>query len=140
MVSKITCFLILFLCMGSCITIPKIDGELQSQLESLAEAGKEPREIKSPVLAGILNIFPGAGQFYTGDIGDGIITLLFCWTGYHYIIGFFDAVQEARVQNATYTVQFYKKQGFKFSFNLLNGEPLIRESYKPLGLSFVIIE
>jgi len=62
---------------------------------------------------------------YTGDWGDGFITLLFCWTGYHYVMGFVDAVSEARVANAKYTIQHWKRKGFKFEASLkLDTAPL----------------
>lgn len=102
----------------ACITVPKIEGDIEAKIDKLHAAGKDDQEIKNPTLAGLLNIIPGVGQMYAGDVGDGVIVLLFFWTGYHYVMGFVDAVQEARVQNAKYTIQSYEKEGFKFSLNL----------------------
>ena len=98
-----------------CISVPKIEGDMRANLDALEAAEKPMMEQKNPVVAGVLNIFPGAGQMYAGDVGDGVYTLLFWWTGYHYIMGFVDAVQEANVVNAKYTIAYYKKKGFKFS-------------------------
>lgn len=98
-----------------CVSIPKIEGDVQAKLEKLEASGKEFQEIKSPVLAAVLNIFPGVGQMYAGDPGDGVLTLLTWWLGVPYYLGFVDAIQEARVQNAKYTIRYYENQGFKFS-------------------------
>lgn len=108
-------FLALAFLFSGCISVPKIEGDMRANLDALEAAKKPMMEEKNPVVAGILNIVPGVGQMYAGDVGDGVYTLLFFWTGYHYIIGFVDAVQEAKVVNAKYTIAYYKKKGFKFS-------------------------
>lgn len=50
---------------------------------------------KSKVVAGILGILLGglgAHKFYLGRIGQGILYLLFCWTGIPAIIGFIEGI------------------------------------------------
>lgn len=126
-------------CVGiqGCISVPKIEGEDEAKLEKLATAGKDFKEVKSPILAGVLNIVPGVGQMYAGDWGDGVVTLLFFWTVYHYYIGFVDAVQESRVKNAKYTIQFYQNEGFKFSLNQHNSSEIIDVSKYDLDIKNV---
>lgn len=116
--------------MAACVTVPKIEGDMEAKLNKLEAAGKPMREPKSAVLAGFLNIFPGVGQMYAGDTGDGVLTLLTFWLVYPYIMGFVDAVAEARVHNAKYTISFYEKEGFKFTLNLFDerAEPRLRLS------------
>ena len=106
----------------SCVSVPKIEGDIAAQLDQLEAANKPMQEISNPVLAGVLNIFPGVGQMYAGDFGDGVLTLLTFWLAVPYYMGFVDAVQEARVANAKYTIQYYKKQGFKFSLGIFKDE------------------
>ena len=51
--------------------------------------------IKSKVAAGILAIFfggIGVHKFYMGQIGMGILYLLFCWTGIPACIGFVEGI------------------------------------------------
>lgn len=51
--------------------------------------------IKSKIVAGILGIFLGGlgiHKFYLGKIGQGILYLLFCWTGIPEIIGFIEGI------------------------------------------------
>ena len=109
---------VLSLTTTGCITVPRIEGDIAAKMDKLETAGKPTPNEKSPVLAGFLNIIPGMGQMYAGDYGDGVLTFLFFWTGYHYVMGFVDAVQETRVYNARYTIAFYEKDGFKFSLQL----------------------
>lgn len=119
--------------LGGCVSIPKIEGDVQAKLEKLEAAGKEFQEIKSPILAGALNIIPGVGQMYAGDPGDGILTFLTWWLVVPYYMGFVDAIQEARVQNAKYTIRYYENQGFKFSLLAPAGSELA--SHKRYSLS-----
>jgi TM2 domain-containing membrane protein YozV len=51
--------------------------------------------MKSKVVAGILGILLGGfgiHHFYLGNIGKGIIYLLFCWTGIPGIIGLIEGI------------------------------------------------
>lgn len=107
-------FIALFLS-SACVTVPKIDGGMKAKLDQLEAANKPFKEIKNPILAGALNIIPGVGQMYAGDVEDGIKVMFMFWTFYHYVMGFVDAVNEARHANATYTIQYWTKQNFKFS-------------------------
>ena len=107
----------------SCVSVPKIEGDVAAQLDQLEAANKPMQQISNPILAGVLNIFPGAGQMYAGDFGDGVLTLLTFWLVVPYYMGFVDAVQEARVSNAKYTVQYYKKQGFNFTLGVNHDGP-----------------
>jgi len=128
-------FLVLF-CLSfiGCVSIPKIEGDTQAKLEKLEASGKEFQEIKNPYLAGALNVFlPGVGQMYAGDPGDGVLTLLTFWLAIPWYLGIVDAVQEARVQNAKYTIRYYENQGFKFS--LLNSPDAIQPLASRYGLS-----
>lgn len=119
MLKKILSVFWAFIFLTGCLTTPKIEGNDEAKIDKLEAAGKEIEVKKIPWIAGTLNaVIPGTGQMYTGDWGDGFITLFFFWTVYHYIFGIVDAVQEARVQNIKYTIQKYTSEGFNFS--LLN--------------------
>jgi len=51
--------------------------------------------IKNKIVAGVLAIFLGGlgiHKFYLGKIGQGILYLLFCWTGIPEFIGFIEGV------------------------------------------------
>lgn len=51
--------------------------------------------MKSKVVAGVLAILLGAlgvHKFYLGKIGQGIVYLLFCWTGIPGIIGLIEGI------------------------------------------------
>lgn len=51
--------------------------------------------MKSNVAAGILGILLGGlgvHKFYNGQIGLGVVYLLFCWTGIPGIIGFIEGI------------------------------------------------
>lgn len=51
--------------------------------------------IKSKSVAGILGIFLGGfgiHKFYLGQVGMGIIYLLFCWTGIPAVVGFIEGI------------------------------------------------
>jgi TM2 domain-containing membrane protein YozV len=119
---------------SGCVTVPKIEGDMEAKLNKLEAAGKPARDPKSAALAGVLNIIPGVGQMYAGDTGDGVLTLLTFWLVYPYIMGFVDAVAEARVFNAKYTIAFYEKEGFKFSLRLFDQAPEMPPAYSLLPL------
>ena len=56
-----------------------------------------PGHYKNPGLAAFLSvIFPGAGQFYNGHAGKGILILFTCWLIIPYVWGIFDAYSSAQ--------------------------------------------
>lgn len=66
-----------------------------SSSSSASGGGYAPVSTKSKVAAGILAIFLGsigAHKFYLGRFGQGILYLLFCWTGIPGIVGFIEGI------------------------------------------------
>jgi TM2 domain-containing membrane protein YozV len=59
------------------------------------------RQYKNPGVAlALAIIFPGAGQFYNGHIGKGILVLVTAWLVIPYIWSWFDAYSCAKRINA----------------------------------------
>ena len=53
--------------------------------------GYQPLPAKSKIAAGLLHLLIGGigvGNFYMGNIGLGIVDILFCWTGIPAIVNF----------------------------------------------------
>ncbi len=45
-------------------------------------------------------IMPGVGQMYIGQVGKGILILLFCWLIIPWLYGIYDAYKSAKDYNA----------------------------------------
>lgn len=64
--------------------------------QSAPQAGINPAwPIKNKVVAGILGILLGGlgiHKFYMGQIGMGVLYLVFCWTGIPVIVGFIEGI------------------------------------------------
>jgi len=58
-----TILLVLTLLMSGCVNVPISDQNMYDELKELGVKTKD-HKIKSPTLAGILNILPGCGSFY----------------------------------------------------------------------------
>jgi len=67
---------------------------------------------KSKVVAGILGIFLGSlgiHKFYLGKIGQGVLSILFCWTGIPSLVGLIEGIIYLCMSDA----DFSKKYGHK---------------------------
>ena len=68
----------------------------QPSAQSVYVTGISPAwPVKSKIVAGVLGILLGGlgiHKFYLGKIGQGIVYVLFCWTGIPLIIGFIEGI------------------------------------------------
>jgi|AGTN01.2.fsa_nt_gi Predicted membrane protein len=73
----------------------------------------DPRmNTKSKVAAGLLALFLGGigvHKFYLGQVGAGIVYLLFCWTGIPAIIGFVEGIIYLTSSDENFYYRYVKK-------------------------------
>ena len=66
--------------------------------------------MKNRIVAIILALFLGGlgiHKFYLGKVGQGILYLLFCWTGIPTIIAFVEAIIYATMSDAEFAQKYH---------------------------------
>lgn len=111
-ITKNVIFCILFVSFINCTSMRQADRDILYQLKECGISDTE-QAIKSPGLAGILNILPGAGNFYlavgseeTSQWALGFLNLLL-WP-ISIIWGVPEAVIDANIINKRETIYYYR--------------------------------
>ncbi len=98
---------------SGCAQFPEYSTEMRIKLARAKASGIEDR-IETPknsaVALGLGFVFPAAGEFYAGDIGDGLITCFTFWTGYGWVKGIIDGFLEARYRNDLAIIEAWEKE------------------------------
>lgn len=81
--------------------------EKATYLDMLA-AGEPTCSYPQPVLAGVMSILPGGGQFYNGQVGLGILNALFWPISYFWSIP--SAISDAATIRKIRSVEIYQQR------------------------------
>ena len=72
----------------------------------MVAAGEDTCSYPTPVIAGVLSILPGGGQFYNGQVGLGILNALFWPLSYFWSIP--SAISDANTIRKIRSVECYE--------------------------------